>query len=173
MDKLDIVKYEKEQQTDIGAEFFDEKGSQMSMHSKNRLNQDSSTAFGTIQPNHGASMMIDVDGKGLAHNQSIDAQGDSPGMRSSGRRMGVVNEEDDYYNEQPMGKSSSRKKSKMSSGAAPSRGGGMSSMKSVKKGSVGSPSGRHEQSHSKFSKKQYDDDYGEEQEESYGDVDMS
>jgi hypothetical protein len=65
-------KAEAEAQTDIGAEYFVDagKGSQMSMASskkKGHLNQDSSTAFGTIQPNHGASLMVDIDG-GLVHN---------------------------------------------------------------------------------------------------------
>lgn len=77
-------------QTDIDMDYFDQeeermerarqegngriakqsaRGSHMSSHKS--VHNDSSTNFGTVQPNHGASLMVDIDA-GLTHNRSVE-----------------------------------------------------------------------------------------------------
>lgn len=47
--------------------------SHMSSSQKSVVN-DSSTNFGTVQPNHGASLMVDIDAGGLSHNRSVEVE---------------------------------------------------------------------------------------------------
>ena len=177
-------------QTDIGMEYFDEqsendsigknslrkaqtnvqqksqgKRSQMSMQSMksgNKMNNDSSTAFGTQQLNHGQSLAVDIEPHNLIHNHSIEIGDEgkvSPGIRST--RMMKEIQEEDYYQE-GHDKASSKKRTNNDSSPLKSHRGSDSPTNKLpslaKKGSVNSGSPTHRKQ-SRFSKAPvYDDE---------------